>query len=170
MTIDNFMNNCLSESIEKILEDINAYIFSENTVDTEHVYIDGTKITANANRYSWVWKKHSLKYREKTFEKISGLIEEINQELAFFGIKIGIREVYAIEYLDEIIDKYREIYNLAPDAFVYGRGHRKTAQQRNYEKLCKYRSKLKEYVKQISIAGENRNSYSKKIMMQHLCV
>ena len=26
-------------------------------VDLNHVYIDGTKIEANANKYSWVWKK-----------------------------------------------------------------------------------------------------------------
>jgi len=34
----------------------------------EHIYIDGTKITANANKYSWVCKKNSLKNRQKTFE------------------------------------------------------------------------------------------------------
>lgn len=161
MTIDNFMNNCLSDSIEEIFRDINAYIFAENTVDTEHVYIDGTKITANANKYSWVWKKHSLKQRTKTFEKITVIINEINNSLSQFGVKIGTREEYAIEYLGEIIEKYKKIYNLDPSQFVYGKGHRKTTEQRNYEKLCGYRDKLKEYAEQINIAGDNRNSYSK---------
>ncbi len=33
-----------------------TYLNKKN-VDMDHVYIDGTKITANANKYSWVWKK-----------------------------------------------------------------------------------------------------------------
>lgn len=45
--------------------------------------------------------------------------------------------------------------------FVHGRGHRKTTQQRHYEKLREYTAKLEEYVEKIKICGENRNSYSK---------
>ena len=45
--------------------------------------------------------------------------------------------------------------------FVHGRGHRKTTQQRHYEKLSEYAAKLEEYVEKIRICGEDRNSYSK---------
>ena len=41
------MNNVLKENIEEIFADINAYIFEEKSVDTNHCYIDGTKIEAN---------------------------------------------------------------------------------------------------------------------------
>lgn len=61
MTIDNFMNETLNRSIETILAEINGYIFAEENVDLDHVYIDGTKLAANANKYSWVWKKSSVK-------------------------------------------------------------------------------------------------------------
>lgn len=61
MTIDNFMRNCLTDSIDEIFNEINAYIFEKEKVDLEHIYIEGTKITANANKYSWVWKKSSVK-------------------------------------------------------------------------------------------------------------
>lgn len=57
MTIDNFMNNVLNGKIEEIFADINAYIFEQENVDMDHVYIDGTKITANANKYSWYGKR-----------------------------------------------------------------------------------------------------------------
>lgn len=57
-TINNFINNRLSKNIEVLFRDINSFIFAENDVDIEHVYIDGTKIEANANKYSWVWKKN----------------------------------------------------------------------------------------------------------------
>ena len=38
----------------EIFHEINAYIFETECVDLNHLYIDGTKIEANANRYTWV--------------------------------------------------------------------------------------------------------------------
>lgn len=52
MTICNFINDGLKESVEDILLDINRYIFQKESVDLRHTYLDGTKITANANRYT----------------------------------------------------------------------------------------------------------------------
>ena len=67
-TFGNFIRNELTTSVEKIFEDINRYIFEKEQVDLEHTYIDGTKIEANANRYTWVWKKSCIKNRDKVFE------------------------------------------------------------------------------------------------------
>ena len=161
MTIDNFMNDVLSVSISDIFNEINGYIFKEENVDVNHVYIDGTKIAANANKNSWVWKKSSVKNRKKTFDKVTVLLDEINKTLIYHGVKFGLREEYAIEYLEEISEKYAELCNINPDVMVRGRGHHKTAEQRNYDKLNEYIEKLKKYAEHISICGEDRNSYSK---------
>ena len=56
-TFGNFIRNELSSSIEQIFNDINSYIFEVDNVDLEHTYIDGTKIEANANRYTWGWNR-----------------------------------------------------------------------------------------------------------------
>lgn len=161
MTIDNFMNNCLSESIENIFHQINAYIFEKENADTNHIYIDGTKITANANKYSWVWKKSCVRNRQKTFEKITVVLEGINNSIQYQGVKLETRTEYAIEYLENIISHYCTLTGFNPENTVYGRGHRKTAEQKNYDKLCEYAEKLKKYAEQINICGDNRNSYSK---------
>ena len=161
MTIDNFMNEVLSVSISDIFNEINGYIFKEENVDTNHVYIDGTKIAANANKYSWVWKKSSIKNRKKTFDKVTILLAEINNSLIYQGVKFGLREEYAIEYLEEISVRYAELCNINPDAIVRGKGHHKTTEQRNYDKLNEYIEKLKKYAEHINICGEDRNSYSK---------
>lgn len=85
-TFGNVIRNELTDSIEQIFLDVNTYIFEKDHVDLEHTYIDGTKIEANANRYTWVWKKSCTKNREKVFEKISVLIDAMNQEvLGYFG-------------------------------------------------------------------------------------
>lgn len=161
MTIDNFINNDLKKSVEEIFLEINAYVFERENVDLEHVYIDGTKITANANKYSWVWKKSCLKNRQKTFEKITVLIEEMNQTILAHGVKFGTREEYAIEYLEQMLTQYVSLTEIDPETIIRGRGHRKTTEQRLYDKLCEYIAKLKKYSEHIKICGEDRNSYSK---------
>ena len=161
MTIDNFMNNCLSTSIEDIFAEINEYIFETENVDLNHVYIDGTKIAANANKYSWVWKKGCLRNRQKTFEKISALLEEINESILGYRVKFETRSEYAIEYLEDIMAHYVNLTGLNPEAAVRGRGHRKTTEQRLYDRLCEYTAKLKKYAKHLRICGDERNSYSK---------
>ena len=49
MTVDNFIGDELKGTVEEIWSEINAYIFESENVDLEHVYIDGTKITAKFN-------------------------------------------------------------------------------------------------------------------------
>lgn len=67
----------------------------------------------------------------------------MNSEVLYtFGIKIESRDEYAIEYLEEILEKYAELTSLNPSAFVYGKGHRKTIYQRQYEKLNEYKERL----------------------------
>ena len=57
-TFGNLIRNELTDSVEQIFTDIKAYIFAKDHVDLQHTYIDGTKIEANANRYTWVsWNK-----------------------------------------------------------------------------------------------------------------
>lgn len=88
MTIDNFMNETLLGNIKDIFTEINEYIFSKEKVDTNHIYIDGTKIPANAYKYGWVWKKSCLKNRNKTIGKITALLTEINQEIEVLGVRL----------------------------------------------------------------------------------
>ena len=109
-TFGNFIRNELTDTIEQIFADVNAYIFEKDHVDLDHTYIDGTKIEANANKYTWVWKKSCIKNRDKMFVKISELIDSMNVEvLNLFGLKFDTREEYAIEYLETMLDKYESI-------------------------------------------------------------
>lgn len=160
-TFGYFINEILEESIEDISNDINKAIFELENVDLNHIYIDGSKFEANANKYSWVWKKSTEKSRYRLYEKITTLFNEVNADLASFGLHIETNTEYIPEQLHEISNKYATIWQLNPETFVYGKGHRKTVQQRQYEKLLEYTSKLEEYIEKIDICGPERNSYSK---------
>mgnify|MGYP004728113817 FL=1 len=161
MTIDNFMNKTMLENIDRIFADVNEYIFQKEQVDLNHVYIDGTKISANAGKYSWVWKKSCEKNRIKLFAKITELLENMNAGTALLCVKFDIREEYAIEYLEEILKKYIKLVGFDPGKAVHGKGNHKTSEQRLIEKLSEYIERLNKYAERIKICGNDRNSYSK---------
>ena len=161
-TFGNFIRDELTTTIEQIFNDINSYIFDKDSVDLDHTYIDGTKLEANANRYTWVWKKSCVKNTSKVFEKITMLIEEMNSEvLGYLGIKFETRDEYAIDYVKELLNKYKELTNLDINSFVSGKGKHKSIHQRQYQELEGYWERLKTYAKHIEICGDSRNSYAK---------
>lgn len=50
-TFGYFINEILKPSVEELFSYINKKIFTEQHVDLSHLYIDGSKFEANANKY-----------------------------------------------------------------------------------------------------------------------
>lgn len=160
-TFGYFINEILADSIEDIFNDISKKIFKEEKVDLNHLYIDGSKFEANANKYSWVWKKATEKSRYRLYEKVTILLNEMNDALVWSGLQIQTNTEYVPEELKEILSRYAAIWEIDKNRFIYGKGHRKTLQQRQYEKLQEYIAKLEAYIEKVAICGPERNSYSK---------
>ena len=156
-----FINEELNETAEEIFRAVVEYIRRTEGIDMSHVYIDGTKYEANANKYSWVWKKGTEKSRYRLYGKITELLEEINAEIGCTGIRIETNPEYRPEYLEEILAEYKRITGIDKREPVHGRGHHKTVEQRHSERLEAYTEKLKEYAEKLSLCGVDRNSYSK---------
>ena len=74
------------------------------------------------------------------------------------GIFFPIYEAYEAEYLKRILDFLSREVEQTEVSFVYGKGTRKTALQRDYEALFDYHKKLNEYNDYIRIIGADRNS------------
>jgi len=153
-----FIREELQGNIEQIFQAINACIFEKEHVDLNHLYIGGTKLEANANKYSWVWKKGTEKSRYKLFGKITALLEEMNASLALFGVRMEPNTEYRPEYLEQLLERYLTVAQIT---FVSGRGHHKSREQRYCERLQAYTKKLKEYTEKLCICGPERDSYSK---------
>ena len=98
-------------------------------MELDHLYIDGSKFEANANKYSWGWKKGTEKSRFRLYTKISALLEEINGMLGCSDLKVAINSEYAPEYLELILSKLHEIWSLDEEKFVHGKGHHKSPEQ-----------------------------------------
>lgn len=82
-TINNFRSGRLKKVIDKIFTSMVIFLTENKYIKLENYFIDGTKIEANANKYSYVWASNTKRYKKTVKEKIEELIkqiEEINEE------------------------------------------------------------------------------------------
>lgn len=78
-TINRFRGERLKGSIQAIFTEILEYLLEHKYIRLEHYFLDGTKIEANANRYSFAWKKSPRKYKKNLQEKVKELFEKIDE-------------------------------------------------------------------------------------------
>ena len=130
-----FINEEIKGSAQDIFNAVMAYIERADGVDLQHLYIDGSKFEANANKYTWVWKKATEKSRYRLFAKITELLTDMNKTLAYTGLKIETNTEYTPDSLEAVMSRYVFFCHVNKKEFVSGRGHRKSREQRYYEKL-----------------------------------
>lgn len=148
-TIDRF-RQLLVDHTQNLLTQYVQILLEENHLDLESIYIDGTKVEAVANRYTFVWRKSVEKYQSRLKERI---IKEFNMPT----------ESTLKEVQEKITYEFRTIQNLCKRLkieFVFGSGKRKTQHQRDYEYLKDVASKFEKYEHHLEVMGD-RNSYSK---------
>ncbi|USQ68624.1 IS1182 family transposase [Companilactobacillus allii] len=66
------------EMIQSSFESMRSFLVEHNLID-DCVFIDGTKILANANKYSFVWKKKIIHYDDLNREKAEVILNEIKE-------------------------------------------------------------------------------------------
>jgi len=72
-TINRFRGVRLKDALRNIFEEVVLLLAHEGLLSIEEVYTDGTKIEANANRYTFVWKKAIQTNKEKMKKQLSDL-------------------------------------------------------------------------------------------------
>ena len=156
-TIDRFRREHLPYAVEDLLTQLVNLLVECGEISFEEsaVFIDGTKMEANANRYTFVWKtavtKNQAKLGEKIAKELPKLLEAteiaVPVQITVQRLKKVRKQLYARKYAENV-------------TFVYGKGHRKTALQKAIETINSWLQRLKRYNLDIHICGD-RNSYSK---------
>lgn len=67
-TISNFRSGKLKDKFKKIFNQVVVLLAEQGYLSLKELYVDGTKIEANANRYTFVWAK-SIKTSRERIEK-----------------------------------------------------------------------------------------------------
>ena len=79
-TISRFRSTRLANCMEDLFYQLIIKLSQLGEIDFSNLFVDGTKIEANANKYTFVWKKSTQKHEIKLDEKINNLILTFNKD------------------------------------------------------------------------------------------
>lgn len=153
-TINDFRGQKLKGNIEKLFSQLVEMMVDLDLISLEKQFIDGTKIEANAHKYSFVWKKSVEKNKSKLHQKINAVLSEIGQAIESDLIHTQNQDDIVIDS-QKLAEKIQTINQNIKTAFL-SKKQKKTVEKLEKEQL----PKLQEYEKHLENLGE-RNSYSK---------
>jgi transposase len=158
VTISRFRKFYLSDDVvDDLFYQQVRLLFETGEIRFENAFIDGTKIEANANKYTFVWKGSVLKNEEKMLKKTGKLIRDINlSEIRDFPYA----KETAVTDMEAVLSwlySEKEARNIE---FVHGIGKRKTDIQRWTEQLEEFLERKKAYDSSKELM-KDRNSYSR---------
>ena len=156
-TIARFRTIHFSQCCKNILASMTGVLLDLGEISGQAVFIDGTKIEANANKYTFVWKKSVLKNQAKLTSNLLGFVAGCE---ALYGITVVHRDRVSLHTLKRLRKKLYRLKKEEGISFVHGSGKKKSPLQRSIEQAGEYISRLREYVRKIHVCGP-RNSYSK---------
>lgn len=78
-TINRFRSERMKDVLELVFTEVLQMLVDAKYVQLDHYFMDGTKIEANANRYTFVWGKAVVKHKAKLQEKVHTLFETIER-------------------------------------------------------------------------------------------
>ncbi|MCR5835521.1 MAG: IS1182 family transposase [Lachnospiraceae bacterium] len=156
-TIARFRSLHFAPCSENILSKMSEFLYETGEISGKNIFIDGTKIEANANRYSFVWKKSVSKNLAKRLEKAALFVESCEEH---YGLHLVWNNQVTFETLKKLRKKLYLIKEQENVEFVHGIGKRKSILQKDIESLEEHIEKIKEYNEKINKCGE-RNSFSK---------
>ena len=140
-----------------IMAEMTNFLHEIGEISGEAIFIDGTKIEACANKYTFVWKKAVSKNLGKLLDKLACFVAECEES---YGLRIIYHNQVKMKHVKKLRKKLYALKESEGIVFVHGTGKRKSPLQKSIETLEEYLEKLKEYTQKLYICGE-RNSYSK---------
>lgn len=154
-TINRFRGERLKEPLKKIFTQVVHLLAAEGLLSIKELYTDGTKIEANANRYTFVWGNAIKTNKEKMKLQLD--------ELWKYAQSIAASELDDTDPSGfDKIDKEKVAATIAKiDAALQDKPVSKQVKQKlNYAKK-NWPAALDKYEQQEAILGEQRKSFSK---------
>ena len=136
----NVINSFRKDKMKIIMEDVFVELLvvleKKGYINTEEYFVDGTKVEANANKYTFVWKKAIEKYKLKLQKKVHELMKNIdelnNDEDRIYPDKEIKPEEITPEKLDELAKRLSDKLNKGLEG-----QKEKSREEKNNEKKIK---------------------------------
>lgn len=151
-TINDFRGKRLKHKIQSLFAELVRLMAELGYVSLDVQYVDGTKIEASSNKYSFVWKGSVEKYKSKLDEKIKSVLKDIDKAME--------EDTQAPDS-----DELKQINSQELEEKIAALNERLTEPTKQQKKALKKLKeedlpKLQKYEQQLETLGE-RNSYSK---------
>lgn len=154
-TINRFRGVRLKESLRSVFEEVVRLLAGEGLLSIEEVYTDGTKIEANANKYTFVWKK-AIQTNQEKMKKALSEIWQYAQSVA----KAEDNLPEPPDFTDINPERVQATVDTLNAVLADKPGVNKKVKAKLSYASKEYPKKLAEYENKEAILGE-RNSYSK---------
>ena len=152
-TINEFRGKILKEKIKDLFAEVVKMLVELGYVSLDVQYIDGTKIEAKSNKYTFVWRGSVEKYKEKLETKINTILSDIENSIQSDNQELNKEELPKKINSEELKEKLSELNKKLKEPT---KKLEKELQKLQNEHL----PKLEKYEKDLEILG-GRNSYSK---------
>ena len=132
--IAEFRQKRLQGAVEGLFCQLAQVLHQMGEVSFDHLFVDGTKLEANANKYSFVWKGSVNKRQAKRDATEADFLHNLRD---IYGIDLRDIEEAALFLEQKVTDS-----NIL---FVHGKGKHKTQLQRDTEKAVELLEKKNQY-------------------------
>ncbi|MGM9928755.1 MAG: IS1182 family transposase [Bacillus sp. (in: firmicutes)] len=158
----------VKELIRQCFVQFRCQLVQEKIIDQEAIFIDGTKIEANANKFTFVWKKSIEKYHQGLIEKSNQLYKELLEKEIMPEIEQENEEQLSLEELAQVVQKVDDIisdYDKKIEASLDAAERKTLRSKRKFPKQARKQMvdfivRKQKYQRDFEIFGA-RNSYSK---------
>lgn len=168
-TINRFrVDSNMKELIRQCFVQFRIQLIQEKLIDQEAIFVDGTKIEANANKFTFTWRKSVERYHNNLIEKSNQMYNELLEKQIIPELKredetqLCVEELMQIaEQLEDIISEYTNRIDSTDDVLIRKqlRSERKNPKQL-VKQVKDWIFRKQKYHKDFDIFG-TRNSYSK---------
>lgn len=160
-TISRFRSYYFQNIIEEVFTKVLEYLHKNGYIRFENHFVDGTKIEANAGKYTYVWKKNIQRYKSILRERVKEIFHQIDvinaQEDEQYGNN-SLEELGAGKTIDSA-----SLKQIANELNAELQGKPKETRKKLHSKIRDLKSKaekLEEYEQKEQILGK-RSSFSK---------
>ncbi len=153
-TINRFRSDRLKGVLKEVFSQVVLLLVDSGVITLKEAYLDGTKIEANANRYTFVWGRSIIRSKERIRKQLD--------ELWAYAESVAREELENNEPEDfEMIDQssVKKVIESIDNALKGKPVNKEVRQKLNYARK-NWPENLKKYEQQEKTLG-NRNSYSK---------
>lgn len=154
-TINRFRGHRLQKTLQPIFTQVVLLLCEEGLLSLRDLYTDGTKIEANANRYTFVWGKAIKTSKDRIKQQLDDLWKYAQSVAA---AELDDTDPSGFDKIDKekVTATIEKINTVLKDKLISG----KVRQKLNYARKH-WPAALDKYEQQEKILGNNRSSFSK---------